>query len=172
MSYLILVAPRNTFTKLHFNTMITSFCSLRVWITTTLALSFPGDSVVKNPPANAGDTEDNSAIPGLRRSPGRRNGNPLQYSCLENPMDRGVWWAAVHGVAKSQTWLSMHAPWLYHVSYHFCTCLTFYPVKICWDLSSTEVVFLVFCAQCVGGSCTILFLPCHFIGASGEDCYI
>ena len=46
-----------------------------------------------------------SSIPGSTRSPGKENGNPLQYSCLKNFMDRGVWWAAVHGVAKSQTWL-------------------------------------------------------------------
>ena len=58
--------------------------------------------VVKNPRANAGDTRDVCSIPGLGRSPGGRNGNPLQYTCLENPMDRGAWWAIVHGVAKSQ----------------------------------------------------------------------
>ena len=50
--------------------------------------------------------EDTSSIPGSGRSSGEGNGNPLQYSCLENPMDRGVWWATVHGVAKSQTRLS------------------------------------------------------------------
>ena len=50
---------------------------------------------------NAGITGDAGSIPGLRRSPGKGNGNPLQYSCLENPMDRGVWWAIFHGVAKS-----------------------------------------------------------------------
>ena len=59
--------------------------------------------VVKNPPANAGDVRDASSIPGLGRSPGEGHGNPLQYSCLENPMDRGAWWDTVHGVAKSQT---------------------------------------------------------------------
>ena len=53
--------------------------------------------MVKNPPANAGDM---GLIPGLGRSPGEGNGNPFQYSCLENPMDRGAWWATVHGVAK------------------------------------------------------------------------
>ena len=52
---------------------------------------------------NAGDP---GLIPGLGRSPGEGNGNPLQYACLENPMDRGAWWATVHGVAKSQTRLS------------------------------------------------------------------
>ena len=59
--------------------------------------------VVKNLPANAGHVRDMGSIPGLGRSPGGRHGNPLQYSCLENPMDRGAWWATVHGVTKSQT---------------------------------------------------------------------
>ena len=58
---------------------------------------FPGGSVVKNPPANSGNL---SAIPGSGRAPGEGNGNPLQDSCLGNPMDRGVWWAMVHGVTK------------------------------------------------------------------------
>ena len=61
--------------------------------------------VVKNPPANVGDAGDVGSTPGSRRSPGGGNGNPLQYSCLENPMDRGVWQATVHGVVKSQTQL-------------------------------------------------------------------
>ena len=61
--------------------------------------------MVKNPPANAGDARDLGSVPGLGRSPGEGNGNPLQYSCLENPMDRGAWWG-VHGAAKSQTRLS------------------------------------------------------------------
>ena len=64
---------------------------------------------VKNLPANAGDTEDLSLMPGSGRSPGGGNGNPLQYSYLENPMDRGAWQAIVHGVAKSQTCLSIDA---------------------------------------------------------------
>ena len=58
--------------------------------------------VVKNPPASAGDIRDMNSIPGLGRPPGGGHGNPLQYSCLEKPMDRGVWWATVHGVTKSQ----------------------------------------------------------------------
>ena len=61
--------------------------------------------VVKNLPTIAGDIRDVGLIPGLGRSSGRGHGNPLQYSCLENPMDRGAWWATVHGVAKSQTGL-------------------------------------------------------------------
>ena len=67
--------------------------------------------VVKNPPATAGDAGDSGLILGWRRFPGVRNGNPLQYSCLENPLDRGAWWSTVHGVAKGPTllmWLSMH----------------------------------------------------------------
>ena len=65
--------------------------------------SFPGGSEVKASVCNAGDL---GSIPGSERSPGEGNGNPLQYSCLENPMDTGAWWAIVHGVAKSRTRLS------------------------------------------------------------------
>ena len=62
--------------------------------------------MVKNLPANnAGDAGDLVSIPGSGRSPGGGNGNPFQYSCLENLMDRGAWWATVHGIAKSQTQL-------------------------------------------------------------------
>ena len=64
--------------------------------------------VVKNPPSNARDTRDVGSIPGSGRPPGGGNGNPLQYSCLGNPMDRGAWWATVHWVAKSWTQLSTH----------------------------------------------------------------
>ena len=60
---------------------------------------------VKKLPANAGDVRDESSIPGLERSSGEGNGNPLQYSCLENHIDRGAWQAAVHRVTKSRTWL-------------------------------------------------------------------
>ena len=56
-----------------------------------------GSSVVKNPPASAGEV---GSIPPSGGSPGEGNGNPLQYSCLGNPMDRGIWWAIVHGIAK------------------------------------------------------------------------
>ena len=59
-----------------------------------------GGAVIKNPHANAGDSRDVSLIPGSGRSPGGGNGNPLQYSCLENSMDRGARWAIVHGMAK------------------------------------------------------------------------
>ena len=62
---------------------------------------FLGGTVVKNIPANAADARDPGSIPGSGRSPGGGNGNPLQYSCLENPMDGGAWWATVHGVTES-----------------------------------------------------------------------
>ena len=61
--------------------------------------------VVKNLPTNAGGIRGTGSVPGSGRCPGEGNGNPLQYSCLENPMDRGAWWAAVHGVTKSWTQL-------------------------------------------------------------------
>ena len=64
---------------------------------------FPGGSVVKNLPANAGDISEMGLISGSERSPEGGHGNPVQYSCLENSMDRGVWWTMVHGVAKSRT---------------------------------------------------------------------
>ena len=70
----------------------------------------PGGAVVvkkkKNPPVNAGDERDTGSIFELGRPPERENGNPLQYSCLENSMDRGAWCATVHGVTKGQTQLS------------------------------------------------------------------
>ena len=62
-----------------------------------LKMDFPGGSMVKNLPANAGDT---GSIPGSGRSPGRGRGNPVQYSCLENPMDREAWWSTIHGVTR------------------------------------------------------------------------
>ena len=84
-------------------------------------VTFPGGTVVKKPPAKAGDIRDGRdpcLIPGLGRSPGGGNGNPLKYSYLENSMDRGAWWATVHGVAKSQTELSLHT----HTHTHICLC--------------------------------------------------
>ena len=78
--------------------------------------------VVKSPPANAGDARDTDSIPGSGRSPGGGNCNPLQYSCLENAMDRGAWWATVHRVSKSQTRLkrlSMHMTRFFLLAWRF-----------------------------------------------------
>ena len=84
------------------------------WATFTYSLKCYlnlGGPVVKNLPANAGDVRDAGSIPGLGGSPGGGHGNPLQYPCLENPVDRGACWATAHGVIQSQTrlkWLSIH----------------------------------------------------------------
>ena len=67
-------------------------------------MGFPGGSVGKEPACNAGDTRDMGSIPGSGRSPGGGYGYPLQYSCLENPIDRGAWWATLYG-SQSQTYL-------------------------------------------------------------------
>ena len=79
--------------------------------------------MVKNPPVNAGDTGHAGLIPGLGRSPGGGNGNPLQYPRLKNPMNKGAWWATVHRVAKSQTRLSMHAL-IYHYLFFILPCIS------------------------------------------------
>ena len=69
-------------------------------------MGFPFCALVKRPPVNAGDSRDVGSIPLSGRSPGEENGNLLQYHCLGNPMDRGDWWATVHGFIKSWTQLS------------------------------------------------------------------
>ena len=88
---------------------VITICKLlsRTYVSLPSLSCFPGGSVVKNPPANTGDT---GLIPGSGRSFGKRHGNPLQYSCLWNPMDGGAWWATVHGVTKCWTQLSDLAP--------------------------------------------------------------
>ena len=92
--------------------------------------------VVKNLPANAGDIRDGDSIPGLGRSLGERRGNPLHYSCLENPMDREAWRTAVRGVAKSQTWLKLSLSFFFIffsiVAYH--RLLNIVPCATQWDL--------------------------------------
>ena len=75
------------------------------WVTEVTDSVVQGALVVKNTFANVGDAGDQGSIPGSGRSPGGRHSNPLQYSCLENPLDRGALWATVHGVAESWTWL-------------------------------------------------------------------
>ena len=79
-----------------FNSWVGKICWRRDRLPTPVLLGFPCGSAGKESACNAGDL-------GLRRSPGEGNGTPLQHSCLENPMDGGAWWAAVHGIAKSRT---------------------------------------------------------------------
>ena len=81
--------------------MINFMCQFR-WVTVLVCLDFPGGSDGKASVYNVGDP---GSIPGLGRSPGEGNGNPLQYSCLENSMEGGALWATVHGVTKSRTQL-------------------------------------------------------------------
>ena len=80
-------------------------------------MGFPGCSMLEDPLANAGDIGVAGSVPGSGKSPGGRNGNPFQYSCLEHLMDRGAWCPAVHGATNSQTQLSnrlcMHTPCIY-----------------------------------------------------------
>ena len=81
--------------------------------------------VIKNLPASAGDVRDTGSIPGSGRSPGEGNGNPLQYSCLENPMDRGACWATAHRVAESDVteWLSTTLVYLQNIhKANMCHC--------------------------------------------------
>ena len=79
-------------------------------------LGFPGSPVVKNPPVSAADARDTGSIHGSRRSPAEGKSNPLQYSCLENPMDREAWWATVHGITKSDMTEQLSRPHTYTVT--------------------------------------------------------
>ena len=110
----------------------------------------PGGSEDKASACNAGDL---GSIPGLGRSPGEGIGNPLQYSCLENPMDRGAWWATVHGVAKSRTWLSnfthiTHTPSPTESKRLFYTSVSLLLSRIQgyhYHLSKSHIYVLVYC---------------------------
>ena len=125
---------------------------------------FPGGSEVKASACNAGDL---GSIPGSGRSPGEGNGNPLQYSCLENPMDGGAWWATVHGVAKSRTRLSDHT----FTHTHLHTSTKSLPVFLCLLFCSRKYFLLVeaifsYCllaASVTASDFFICFLICLFI---------
>ena len=94
--------------------------------------------VVKNSPDNAGVIRGSGLIPGSGRSPGGQHGNPLQYACLENPMDRGAWWAVVQRAAKSETRLSTHA--MTNYMEYFFQVFIFHPL-IFW----VKYLFTFFC---------------------------
>ena len=85
-------------------------------------MGFPSGSMVKEPACNAGDARDMGSIPGSGRSPGGGYGYPLQYSCLENPMERGGWWATVHR-SQSQTWLKQLSIGQHTQTHIFFLCL-------------------------------------------------
>ena len=103
---------------------------------------FPGGTVVKNLPANAGGASDVALIPGSGRSPGEGNGSSLQYSCLENSTDKGVWQATVHGVTKSQTQLSTHTHIRVYIFIYVCNCI--YVCTMIYQLLSTVILKTIF----------------------------
>ena len=107
--------PLSLRTILCFRVMVIRFNFPFLCTLSTKDLGFPSGPVVKNLPANAEDAKNAALIPGWERSPDTGNGNLLQYSCLENSLDRGAWWATAHGVTKSWTQLStyMYAPRIY-----------------------------------------------------------
>ena len=110
-------------------------------------VGFPGGSVVKNPPANAGESKDLGSFPGSGISPGEGNGKPLQYSCLENPMDKGAWQAQVHGASTSQTWLNEHAHTCIYIADSLCcTGILFHEwISSSWILASLTSFHVPFC---------------------------
>ena len=108
--------------------------------------------MVKNPPANAGDINDVGLIPEFRQSLGGSHGNPLQYSCLENPMDRGAWWPTVHGITKSQTqlkWLSTQTLFaISSVSSVYLSLLIFLPIILILACGSSSSAFCIMFSAC------------------------
>ena len=113
--------------------------------------SFPGGTAVKNPPANVGSTRVVvvGSVPWSERSPGVGNGNPLQYSCLENSMDREAWWATVCGVAKSQTRLSTytHTHILFHIISHYGLSQNIAYSSLCYTVGSSclSILYIIVC---------------------------
>ena len=88
-------------------------CLQDIWWSVYRDLGFPGGTSGKEPPVKAGDVRDTGSTSVSQRSPRRGHGNPLWYSCLENPMDRRAWRSAVSGVTKSRTWLSDWTTWVF-----------------------------------------------------------
>ena len=110
--------------------------------------------VVKNPTASAGDVRDSGLIPGLGRSPGRGHGNPLQYSCLENPMDRGAWSDTVHEVTESDTTATKHSLAVLDIAmFIFAVVLLYFvfisPLVLLLPHSYPKVLFYIFWLICL-----------------------
>ena len=106
-----------------------------------ICVGFLNGAVVKNLPANAGDTRDAGCISGLGRFPGVGNGNPLQYSCLENSMDRGAWQAAVYGIPKSWTQLS---DWAHTHTCYLCSHYHYQNIEHLRDCHPQTFPFLIY----------------------------
>ena len=110
---------------------------LMYWGASMLGACFPGGSDGKASACNVGDL---GSISGLGRSPGEGNGNLLQYCCLENSMDGGIWWATVHGVTKSRTWLSNFTFYVGCIDIY-----NYYVFLLDWSLGHYAVSFLISC---------------------------
>ena len=123
------------------------------WGASMLGACFPGGSDGKESACNVGDP---GSISGLGRSPGEGNGNLLQYCCLENSMDRGIWWATVHGVTKSRTWLSNFTFYVGCIDIY-----NYYVFLLDWSLCHFVVTFLI--------SCNLLYFKVYFVWY--EDSY-
>ena len=140
LSTLYIPPPGKFFLQLCVHALLSNFRQIRLF------LGFSGGWVVKNPPANAGDE---GLIPGLRRSPGEENDKPLQYSCLGNPMDRGVWWAMSMGSQRVRHDLVTKQQWqilllvISVINFCYSTCQ---PLKLqhlfVWLLSAIPLEFL------------------------------
>ena len=120
----ILSLSLSLYIYVHTHTYI--YMYIYIFYTNPKSHTFLGGTVVKNP-ANAGDIRDVGSIPRLGKSSGEGNSNPLQYSCLENPMDREAWRASVHGVTESWIWLSNQTESHLQLSFGFIGMANFYP---------------------------------------------
>ena len=139
--------------------MTETFTFTTIWGTSQGAL------VVKSLAARARDIRDMGLIPGLGRSPGEGNGYPLQHSCLENSMDRGTWWATVHGVSKSWTWLSISTPFLtVSTSLFSVSASLLLPCKQVhqYHLSRFHIYALIYHICFSLSNCLIAFPPLYF----------
>ena len=129
-----------------------------LFLCVSVASTMPGSSMIKNPPANAGDTRDAGSIPGWGRFPEGGTGNPLQYSCLENPMDRWAWGATACGVAKTQIALRMHALHsrcfinIYWLKLEYCKSTTLQFKKLTHHKSTILIIIFSYFFICISST--------------------